>query len=199
MKTPLPDPSNYFAWLWSRGTMYLLSVRPRARTIKSDHKSRSKPSWLKINLCDFDDGLTHATNFLLTLKCLLCVPLQCAFANLESRSELEQRYFKIRSAIPAGSEIFHSTRSLNKKLKALKVYFLNIIHENRKLNLRCYLVLQMKDVECLIYNTTCNFNRVVIRIYIIQVVQSGPFLTNWSNGLIDHINKISVHKMSYLV
>ena len=50
-----------------------------------------------------------------------------------------------------------------KKLKALKLYFF-IVHKNRKLNLSFYLVIQRKDVACLIYNIkTCNFNLVVIR------------------------------------
>ena len=44
-----------------------------------------------------------------------------------------------------------------RKLKALKLYFF-IVHKNQNLNLSFYLVIQRKDVNCLIYNiTTCNF------------------------------------------
>ena len=67
----------------------------------------------------------------------------------------------------------HAPVPMDKKLKAVKVYFYKIIHENWKLNLSFYILylsFQRKNVVCLIYNiTTCNFNLVVIRIYMFEI------------------------------
>ena len=70
----------------------------------------------------------------------------------------------------------HERVPMDKKLKALKVCFFKIIHENYKLNLSFLLllclVIQGKDVVCLIYNiSTCNFNLGVIRIYMFEILK----------------------------
>ena len=63
----------------------------------------------------------------------------------------------------------HGRVPRDEKLKALKFFF-EIFHKNRKLKLNFYLIIQRKDVVCLIYNiTTCNLNLVVIGVHMFEI------------------------------
>ena len=65
----------------------------------------------------------------------------------------------------------HERVPMDKKIEGFKsLFFLN---KSRELEteplLLLDLVIQGKDVVCLIYNTTCNFNLGVIRIYMFEI------------------------------